>query len=375
LDNLTHTLFGATLGRTSLGRAGRGITATLVIASNIPDIDILATAGGSVKYLQWHRGMTHGPLGVVGLAALSAALVHFSRPILRKHLAETTLVGPRSPEHDAPFRLLFAAALVGVCFHVLMDLPTSYGVRLLSPFSWRWYALDWMPIIDIYLLIAMGSGLFLGRLSQEARRRNATIVFTFVAAIYGVRAFMHHQAIDLAPRLFGPALPPRCDPPPESDPLLDSWPKPVPSPAPSGRRCLVEIAAIPTFISPFDWRIVAQMSNAYEIHDINVLDGRLRESEGDAVFWRQTIRYPNIWNDDVQRAAATRLGRVFLGFSRFPAARTARDSASAATVRFTDMRFVGGPFANDTPGRRVQPFTATIRFDAAGAVLSERLGQ
>jgi len=375
LDNVTHTLFAATLGRTSLGRAGRGITATLIVASNIPDIDIVATAGGGIKYLEWHRGMTHGPLGIVGLAALSAAAVHYGRRFLGKHLAETTLVGPRSPAADAPFHMLFAAAIVGILFHVLMDLPTSYGIRPLSPFSWRWYALDWMPIIDIYLLIALGSGLFLGRLSQEARRRNATIVFTFVAAIYGVRGYMHYQAVDLAPRLFGPALPPRCDAPPDTDPVLDSWPKRVPSPAPSGRRCLVEIAAIPTFMSPFDWRIVAQMSNSYEIHDVNLLDGRLRESEGDAVFWRQTIRYPNIWTQDVQKAATTRLGQVFLGFSRFPAARTAHDSAGAATVRFTDMRFVGGPLLNDTSGRRVQPFTATIRFDGAGSVISERLGQ
>jgi hypothetical protein len=169
--------------------------------------------------------------------------------------------------------MLLAAALVGVIFHVLMDLPTSYGTRPLSPFSWRWYGLDWLPIIDIYLWIALGSGLFLGRLSLEARRRNATIVLTFVAAIYGVRAYMHHQAMDLAPRLFGAVLPPRCDAPPESDPMVDSWPKPVPSPAATGRRCLVEIAAIPTFMSPFDWRIVAQMSNSYEIHDVNILDG------------------------------------------------------------------------------------------------------
>jgi membrane-bound metal-dependent hydrolase YbcI (DUF457 family) len=374
LDNVTHTLFGATLGRTSLGRAGRGITAALVLSSNAPDIDIVATAGGSIKYLEWHRGMTHGPLGVVLLAAASAAIVHVGRRVLAKHLSEVTLVGPRSPAADAPFHMLFAAALVGVIFHVLMDLPTSYGTRPFSPFSWRWYGLDWLPIIDIYLLIALGSGLFLGRLSQEARRRNATIVLTFVAAIYGVRAYMHHQAMDLAPRLFGPALPPRCDAPPESDPVVDSWPKAVPSPAVAGRRCLVEIAAIPTFMSPFDWRIVAQMSNSYEIHDVNILDGRLRDADGDAVFWRQTIRYPNIWTPDVQRAATTRLGQVFLGFSRFPAARTARDAAGAATVRFTDMRFVGGPLLNDARGR-VQPFTATIRFDQSGDLVSERLGQ
>jgi hypothetical protein len=272
--------------------------------------------------------------------------------------------------------MLVAVALVGIVFHVLMDLPTSYGTRPLSPFTWRWYAFDWMPIIDVYLLIALSSGLFLGRLSQAARRRNAMIVLTFVAAIYGVRAYMHREALDLAPRLFGPTLPPRCDAPPDTDPVLESWPKPVPTPPANGRRCLVEIAAIPTFMSPFDWRIVAQMSNAYEIHDVNLLDGRFREPEHDSdAFWRQTLRYPNVWTPEVARGATTRAGQVFLGFSRFPAARTAHDPAGASTVRFTDMRFVGGAAVVDQPVRRVQPFTVTIRFDAAGNLLSEKLGQ
>jgi membrane-bound metal-dependent hydrolase YbcI (DUF457 family) len=376
LDNLTHSLFAATLGRTPLGRAGRGTTATLILASNAPDIDIVAAAGGGLKYLEWHRGMTHGPLGVLGLAVVSAAIVHFGRTVLRRHLSETTLVGPRSPGHDATFPMLVAVALVGVTFHVLMDLPTSYGTRLLSPFNWRWYAMDWMPIIDIYLLIALGSGLFLGRLSEAARRRNATIVLTFVAAIYGVRAVMHHQALDLAPRLFGATLPPRCDSPPDSEPAIDSWPKPVPSPPTDGRRCLVEIAALPTFTSPFDWRIVAQMSNAYEIHDVNLLDGRLRAPERDSnVFWGARLRYPNVWTADVQRAAETRTGQVFLGFSRFPAARRAHDAAGAVTVRFTDVRFVGGADRTDQPSRRVQPFTVTIRYGVDGNLASEKLGQ
>ena len=65
MDNLTHTLFALTLARTALGRAGRGTTAALVIASNAPDLDIVTTAGGAVSYLRWHRGPTHGPLGLL----------------------------------------------------------------------------------------------------------------------------------------------------------------------------------------------------------------------------------------------------------------------------------------------------------------------
>ena len=67
MDNLTHSLFGLTLARTALGRGGRASTIALVLASNAPDIDIVATAGGSAKYLEWHRGPTHGLPGVIGL--------------------------------------------------------------------------------------------------------------------------------------------------------------------------------------------------------------------------------------------------------------------------------------------------------------------
>src|SRR5215467_103326 len=75
VDNLTHTLFGLTLARTPLGRAGRGVTTALVLASNAPDVDIITTVRGGASYLQWHRGPTHGPLGIIALGLLTAALV------------------------------------------------------------------------------------------------------------------------------------------------------------------------------------------------------------------------------------------------------------------------------------------------------------
>ncbi len=367
MDNITHSLFGVTLARTPLGRAGRGTTAALLLASNAPDVDVVAAAGGVAKYLEWHRGLTHGPFGMIGLAVASAGLVVVGRRLNPKW----------RHADDAPFSMLVAVSMIGVLFHVLMDLPTSYGIRLLSPFSWRWFSVDWMPIVDVYLLIVLASGLWFGRATQEAKRRNAIIVLTFVAVIYGVRGAAHRQALDLAPILFGPTLPPRCDAP-EGNAWLDTWPKPTPSPRPDGRRCLVEIAALPSFASPFDWRIVAQMSNAFELHDINVLDGRFQgvsdpEADG-GHFWRQSIRYPNVWTPVVTEAATTRIGSVFLGFSRFPAARTANDSTGAATVRFTDVRFVSSTPA-DQRGPRSQLFTATIRFDGQGRVTSETLGR
>ncbi|HEV3139674.1 MAG TPA: metal-dependent hydrolase, partial [Vicinamibacterales bacterium] len=157
MDNVTHTLFALTLARTPLGRAGRGTTAALILASNAPDVDIVtAIPGGFVTYLRWHRGPTHGLLGIVGLGLVSAAIVWAfnrvsgARGLVGRRSASGRDGGSRASGAPASFLMLTAVSEIGIVLHVLMDLPTSYGTRLLSPFDWRWFAVDWMPIIDIY---------------------------------------------------------------------------------------------------------------------------------------------------------------------------------------------------------------------------------
>jgi membrane-bound metal-dependent hydrolase YbcI (DUF457 family) len=368
LDNVTHTLVGATLARTPLGRAGRGVTAALLIASNAPDIDIVATAGGGLKYLEWHRGPTHGPLGVIGLGLLTAGIVWVGRRLSRRDEA-----GPDQP--DASFAMLAAVSMIAVAVHVLMDLPTSYGTRPLSPFDWHWYAVDWMPIVDIYLLMALAAALF-GRSTVAQQQRKAAVVLVLIAANYGLRAVSHHKALELAPQLFGPTLPDWCDAPDDAERPIDSWPRrSPPSPAPPGRRCLVEIAAMPSFTSPFRWRIVAQMSNAYELHDIDLLDKGFTDlAYASEAPWRMTLRYPNVWTPAVKQAATTRVGQKFLAFSRFPAARSAVDAHGVTTVRWTDVRFAGGVVSVDQPTPRTGLFTATVRIAPDGRVLEESLG-
>jgi membrane-bound metal-dependent hydrolase YbcI (DUF457 family) len=367
MDNVTHTLFALTLGRTPLRRAGRGTTATLLLASNAPDIDVVATAHGAPSYLTWHRGPTHGPLGIVGLGLLSAWVVWIGLGILEK----------RSPsgEPRAPFRLLATVAIIGVLFHLLMDLPTSYGVRVLSPFDWHWFAIDWMPIIDVFLLIVLAAGLLFGRMSEAAGRRNAALALALMSANYGIRAVAHHQALIDAPRLFGPLLPPRCETSAPEVRLIDSWPGTAGAVPHTGPRCLVQVVAVPTFFSPFRWRVIAHLSNAYEIHDIDLLDARYRGPANEQeVLWRTTLRYPNVWTPAVWAAASTPLGRTFLGFARLPAARSFVDPTGLATIRWTDVRFVGTLIALDQPPGRSDPFATVIRLAPDGHILDEHLG-
>jgi len=70
------------------------------------------------------------------------------------------------------------------------------------------------------------------------------------------------------------------------------------------------------------------------------------------------------------------VGQVFLGFSRFPAARSVVDGKGITTVRWSDMRFAGGPLGLDQqPARRVAPFTAIVRIGADARILEESLGR
>lgn len=133
---------------------------------------------------------------------------------------------------------------------------------------------------------------------------------------------------------------------------------------------------MPTFFSPFRWRLIAQMSNAYELHDVDVLDEQFRRPAAPAgTPWRLGLLYPNQWTPQVREAAAAPIAHVFLGFSRFPAARGFTDHNTGQTIaRWTDMRFAAGLTLDQRVGRS-SLFTATVRLDRDGHVIQQKLGE
>ena len=371
MDNLTHSLFGLTLARTPLSRAGRGTTAALLLASNAPDIDVVVTAtGGAANYLALHRGPTHGPLGVAGLALVVAALVWFGRKRW----------DGASAEPPASFLVLWLVAALGIVCHVLMDLPTSYGTRPLSPFTWTWFAVDWMPIVDVYLLAILAGGFWFARRRSGApdrtqrRRRAAAVALALMAANYAVRAGAHYTAETRAAEAFRGRLPEWCATSVRPAFGIDWWPR---TSATSPRdlaasRCLVEIAAIPDFISPFRWRLIAHLSNGYEVRDVDLATGA--GMNGDDVHAPSVAMHvPNHWTPAVARASTAPTARVFLGFSRFPAARSLVHEDGGATVRWNDLRFIGGAF-DDPRAMRRGLFGATVTVAPDGSIASHRLG-
>jgi inner membrane protein len=167
VDNLCHTLVGAACGEAGLKRRTALGTMTLVIAANLPDIDVLvfATAVPSVAF---RRGWTHGVLAQVLLPVALAALV--------------AAVGKR---RGARFLPLLMLSYVGVLSHVALDLLNNYGVRFLMPFSRRWFYGDAVFIVDvwIWLILGVGIGRSIHRRNSRAARWALTIATIYVLAM------------------------------------------------------------------------------------------------------------------------------------------------------------------------------------------------
>lgn len=372
MDNVTHTLFALTLARTRLGKAGRGATAALVIASSAPDIDVITTADSALSYLAWHRGPTHGPLGIIGLGLATAAVVWMGAKYL-----DSRRRAPADARQHVSIGRLAVVSIVGVFLHVAMDAATPYGTRALSPFGWQWIATDWMPIVDLCLLAILIGGLLLGR-DAAGRTRNVTIVLALVAANYGVHAAAHQRALAAVPRVFGP-LPSPC-PGAHRAGELSSWGRDwnLGVRTDSTDSCLVDVAALPTFLAPFRWKLVARLSDAYLIQEIDLLERQAPSNADPRSHFNSTIRIPTERAPAVEQASRARVAQVFLDFSRFPAAQLVEDEVpdGTATVRWTDMRFAdastSAPSAAATARRNV--FTATVRTARDGRILEERLG-
>ena len=155
MDNITHSLAGWALGQAGLKTHTRKGLAALILAANMPDIDVFF-GGAPWDPLATHRGFTHGLIGgVLVMPPLLAGLLWL--------LDRWQLGRGATFKSGLPMRFGW---LVGLCYlgaltHPLLDLLTTYSVQLLSPFSKAWFHADGLFIIDVWLwlLLAISIGI------------------------------------------------------------------------------------------------------------------------------------------------------------------------------------------------------------------------
>ena len=168
MDNLAHTLIGIGVARSGLARRfGAGTTATLAIASNLPDLDALYTIFDPWDRFMLRRTHTHALVAWPLLAALLAFAL-------------------RRRYREQPWGVLFGLSLLGVALHVVFDLVNSFGVVVLWPFSPRRVELESVFIIDLVVWGLMAGAIVAARFlkSEDGKRR------TYQAAIAALGAYV-----------------------------------------------------------------------------------------------------------------------------------------------------------------------------------------
>ena len=82
-------------------------------------------------------------------------------------------------------RSLLLLSYLGVLSHVALDWLNTYGVRLLMPFDGRWFYGDTLFIIDPWLWLTLGVGVWLARRrgGPGPARRALLIAAVYIAAM------------------------------------------------------------------------------------------------------------------------------------------------------------------------------------------------
>ena len=187
MDNVCHTLVGAALAETGLKHRTRYGAAALMVAANLPDLDVLVFAT-STPSVSFRRGWTHGILAQLVLpVALAVGFSLWHRWTTGDRRLET---GDQPPKPPLRFWPLVGFGFLGVYSHVFLDYLNNYGVRLLSPIDWRWLYGDAMFIVDPWLWITFALGVWLARRRGSAR---PALVALSVGAVYiaGMLALAH----------------------------------------------------------------------------------------------------------------------------------------------------------------------------------------
>ncbi len=201
MEPLTHFLTGACLGRAGLNRKTALATLTLTLATESPDIDLVAYFGGSVTGFTHHRGITHSLIGAPILAALVVAVVRGCYWLMKARGRDT-----RTPPN---WKLLYVYAVFGCLIHLFQDFTNNYGVRPFAPFNPRWYSWDIVYIIDPTMLAALFLALTVpgllrlvseevGTAKPQFRGRGAAIAaLVCLALVIVVRDVEHRRTLKL----------------------------------------------------------------------------------------------------------------------------------------------------------------------------------
>jgi inner membrane protein len=278
------------------------------MAGAFPDIDFVASWVDPMIYLTlWHRSITHSFVLLPLWALLVGVILSF---VFRQR---------------GEWRYLSLLAGVSVVSHITSDLITVYGTQILAPLStWR-ASIGITFIIDPWFTLIVLAGFIAGCKDSAALLPRASLVVLLVYLLF--QGGLKQQALALG----------RDHVQREAIPAL-------------------RVAAFPQPFSPFNWKIVVEAADYYDVGYTNLAGGYAGSSAGTG-FWDQvhaTYRSPGLMTWLRQRrfgapgAEAERVKRLwthpqlnhFRHFAQLPVLYRIDREGERSCVWFTDLRYV-----------------------------------
>ncbi len=189
MDTITHGIAGALIGkalfrgddlfsRRAMNRA-RIVTWALMFGAIFPDSDTLRDilSKNDMLMITWHRSITHS---LLCLPIFAVVLAFASQQFARWRKWET----PSLPALTG----LYAA---GILSHILLDLVTTFGTMVWSPFEWSRPAWDLLFIVDFSftgILLIPQLLEWVNRDAPHAKRRALVMWVIFVPSPFLISA-------------------------------------------------------------------------------------------------------------------------------------------------------------------------------------------
>lgn len=294
MDPICHTLVGASLGHSGLEKKTRYGCATLIIAANLPDIDVITHFMGGTASYAFRRGVTHGIPALIVLPVLLALLV----------AGWSRLRPDRNSGPPASFRWLLILSAIGVATHPTLDWMNTYGMRWLMPMVDQWYYGDTLFIIDWVVWLVLIAGLVATRFAVRhnprwyVRPTNVAllVLVAYTGMNFGITKSAEHAALR--------AL--------SDDPPLRLLASPVP-------------------VNPFRREVVLEYEDEYRFGSFNAITG--------AEFLADGLPVKKGDPGNLERARETIDGRRFLHWARFPYS-VAVTEVGTRSIVIADARYV-----------------------------------
>jgi inner membrane protein len=183
MDLITQGIIGATAAQSfSKKETVRLATFAGFIAGLLPDADaFIRSKVDTLLAIEYHRHFTHS-LAFIPIGSLIAALIVWL--VIRRR---------------SSFKTVYLYCILGYATHGLLDACTSYGTRLLLPFSSVRVAWDNIAIIDPFYTLPLIVGVFWTLKTRKVKIIRTFFVISILYLLLGV--LQRDRAIEVAKQI------------------------------------------------------------------------------------------------------------------------------------------------------------------------------